>query len=70
MTRSWLYERFREIPGRGTIKGKIAGEGAWQSWRAEGRPEQWEQSVKDGVAGQPIGPSRPEEGVWCRWIRF
>lgn len=53
MTRSWLHERFREIPGRGTIKRKIAGEGAWQSWRAEGRPEQWEQRVRDGVAGQP-----------------
>lgn len=33
-----------------------------------GRAE--EQRVRDGVAGQPIGPSRPEEGVWCRWIRF
>lgn len=31
MTRSWLYKRFTEIPGRGTSKGKIAGEGAWQS---------------------------------------
>lgn len=31
MTRSCLYEHFREIPSRVTIKGKIAGEGAWQS---------------------------------------
>lgn len=52
-------------PSKARLPAKEPGRAEEQrSGRSSGNRE------RHGVAGQPIGPSRPEEGVWCRWIRF